>query len=290
MKVQVVAALLLAAMPLMAGERHHGDGMSIHTGGPVTDCSQVNFKFASSAGVAGEERLAIAGRNLTINLSESGGIPVTVTGSDRSGYAVLLCKGAADSASLAGVRLDQSKGALTVVGPDGEKWGGVLVISAPRDAQLDVSAKNGPVSISNIEGRLNAKVKNGPLKLEGVGGNVDVAATNGPVSFSGNSGDVKLVAENGPVTIRLSGASWEGGELHSTTKNGPLTLKIPDHYGTGVVVERSEHAPLRCASDLCGDRSSMRAGEGDERIALGSGATRVHLSSENGPISISESK
>jgi hypothetical protein len=71
-------------------------------------------------------------------------------------------------------------------------------------------------------------------------------AANGPVSLKGSSGDVKIHAVNGPLTIALAGTRWDGKGLEADAKNGPLTLKVPDGFSSGVRVETSSHAPFSC--------------------------------------------
>jgi hypothetical protein len=283
-RLAVLSLLVLVPTSLLAGGRHDGN-VSTHARGDVTSCADVQFSFDGKDAIRGEDKLTVSGQSLTLQLTESRGIPVKIVGSNRSGYDVRLCKGAEDGAALSAVRLEQRGSGVTVSGPD-ERWSGYLLVSAPRDGIIDLASGNGPVSVSEISGQIKARVSNGPVSLKNIGGRVDAAVVNGPLSFTGRGGDVRLDAENGPVTVTLDGASWEGGELRTSAKNGPVTLKVPENYGSGVVVERGSHSPFRCAADLCGPKSSSRPGEGDRRVQIGSGATRVHLSTENGPISI----
>lgn len=254
----------------------------------VNDCSDVRFEFEGESAVTGEDRLELGRRDLALRLGDSRGIPLKVVGFDRSGYEVLLCKGTTDAAALHQIRLVERDGAVSVSGPDdSDRWAAYLLVRAPRDAELDIEARNGPVKVSEIAGRLTARVKNGPLALTSVRGEIDVETKNGPLRFSGGSGNARVSSQNGPLKITLEGSSWLGGELRASSQNGPLTLNIPQGYGSGVVVEREERTPFRCPAELCGYRAT---GERDRerRIELGSGAPRVYLSSENGPISIRE--
>jgi hypothetical protein len=291
----ILMAVTMTAMAVLTGIDLSAGNVNIHARGAVRGCNDVDFSVGDRVAVRGEERLNIGGRSLALKLGDTKGLPVSVAGSDRSGYELLLCKGAMNSAELDAIRLQQSGGTVSLSGPEDSNWGAYLLVFAPRDAELDVETSNGPLSIGDIHGRLNASVKNGPLSLANVTGRVEASAKNGPISFSGRSGDVTLTAQNGPISLRLEGNSWEGGELRTSTKNGPLTLTVPAAYGTGIVVERGGHSPFRCPASLCGNvKASFNDDDDDDfddmprRIELGQGAARVHLSSVNGPIDIKE--
>jgi hypothetical protein len=253
----------------------------------AASCDDMNMRMGDRMTVKGEDRLAIGGRTLSIRLGEGKGLPLKVVGSSRSGYDILLCKAAAESATLGAIRLAQRGTEVTVEGPAAESWGGVLLVLAPNDADLDLEAANGPVSVTDLAGRLRATVANGPLSLKRVGGSVDVQSSNGPVSFTGSSGDVSLVSQNGPLSINLESSIWTGGELRTSAKNGPISLKVPAGYTSGIVVERGAKTPLRCPVALCGERPDFFRDE-QTRIVIGSGPARVHVASRNGPISIKE--
>ncbi|HEU5162737.1 MAG TPA: hypothetical protein VFV54_06310, partial [Thermoanaerobaculia bacterium] len=250
-------------------------------------CSDSNMNMGDRMTVRGEERLTIGGNALSVSLGEGHGLPLKVVGSARSGYEVLLCKAADNEGTLAAVRLQQKGNEISVDGPAVGDWGGHLLVLAPQNADLDIDAENGPVSISGIAGQLEARIANGPLSLKQIGGSVDVKSTNGPVSFSGGSGDVSITAENGPLTLKLESATWEGGELRASAKNGPLTVKVPDGYASGIVVERGARTPFRCPESLCGERPDFFRDD-QTQIAIGTGAPRVHIASSNGPVSIKE--
>lgn len=275
----LTAALLLSASALSA------HGVSVHAGSAIENCSDLRMTIDGRPAVISEERIAIGGSLLGVRLGEEGGIPLKVVGSDRSGYDVVLCKGAADASVLSQVRLTQAGSEISVSGPAGGEWGGHLLVFAPRNAELDIVAGNGPVAISDIAGRLNARVSNGPLSLKRVGGSVDVESKNGPVSFTGGSGNVSIASSNGPVTIRLEGTSWEGGELRTSAKNGPLTIRMPRGYASGLILERGARVPFRCPVELCGERPPFFQDDAT-RIEVGRGMPRIHVAATNGPVTI----
>jgi len=311
---------LFATLPMLAGRnyRHDGDrhddgrhdgGHSLTIGAyydddegvAITDCSQLHIRFDGDRGARAEEELPAAGlRSLTINSSQHGG--VRVTGWDRPGYSVKACKAAALASSLPQIRTSLSGGEVRTAGPaDDEQWIVVYLIRSPRNAVLDLQSRNGEISLRDVVGTVTARAENGPISLKDSAGTIDAQTQNGPISLAGGSGNLKLVAQNGPISVRLSGTSWEGGRLDAQTENGPLSLKMPRNYRSGVVVESDGHGPVSCRAEGCHARlrdTHTSANDDDDdrdddrdrprRFELGQGAQVVHLSTNNGPLSVKD--
>ncbi len=261
-------------------------------GGDGTGCSSVNIHFGDRTTARGEETMSVSRREakgLVLEGSRNGG--VTVRGADAGEFKVTACTAAAgdDDASaravLSKVVLRSSGGRVSIEGPDGDRWTGFLLVTAPRDADFSVEASNGPVSLTGLAGTLSVKTANGPVSLSSLTGSVDVDAANGPVSLKGSSGDVRIRAVNGPLTIALVGTRWEGKGLEADAKNGPLTLKLPDGYTSAVRVEASSHSLLSCRAAAC-DRARREDGNRSRLIELGGSDAVVRLSTVNGPVSI----
>jgi hypothetical protein len=216
--------------------------------------------------------------------------PVSVEGGAGAGYTIHACKAAETEAALAQIRVTLDGNELKASGPDNtNRWTVLYHVVAPHDANLDISANNGPLSFDNVDGTIIARAQNGPLSLDGVTGNVTAETTNGPISIEGGSGTMKVQATNGPLSVRLEGNSWNG-TLDASTQNGPLTLKLPAGYASGVVVESRGRGPISCSAPGC-DRA-WRSDEDAEprRLELGSGSAAVHLSTVNGPVVVKEGR
>ncbi len=255
-------------------------------------CSGVHMHFGDRVTARGEETITLSRRDakgLILAGSRNGGI--TVRGADVSELAVTACTAVAgdDEASaravLSQVALKSGDGRVTIEGPSGEQWSGFLVVTAPRDADFSVDAANGPVSLTGLSGTLAVKAANGPVSLSALTGSVDVDAANGPISLKGSSGDVRIRALNGPVTIALAGTRWEGKGLEAESRNGPLTLKVPDGFSSGVRVESSAHVPFSCRAAAC-DGARREDGDHHRSVEIGSESPVVRLSTTNGPVSI----
>ena len=260
--------------------------------GAGAGCSGVNVRLGDRITARGEESVTISrgdAKGLVIEGSRHGG--VTVRGADVSEFTVTACTAAAgdDEASaravLAKVALRSTGGRVALEGPEGERWSGFLVVTAPRDADFSVEAANGPVSLASLSGALVVKTANGPVSLSGLTGSVDVDAVNGPVTLKASSGDVRIHAANGPLTIALSGTRWEGKGLEAAAQNGPLTLKVPDGFSSGVRVETSAHSPFSCRAAAC-DGARRTEGSRTRLIETGTESATVRLSTVNGPVSI----
>ncbi len=249
------------------------------------------MRFGDRTTARGEETVTLSraeARGLVIAGSRNGG--VTVRGGDANAFTVTACTAAAGDdeaaarAALAKVALRTAGGRVTIEGPDDERWSGFLIVTAPRDADFSVEASNGPVSLSDLSGTLAVKTANGPVSLSALTGSVDVDAANGPVTLKGSSGDMRLHAVNGPLTIALSGTRWEGKGLEADAQNGPLTLRVPDDFASGVRVETSRHAPFSCRAAAC-DGARRQDGDRTRLLEIGGDAT-IRLSSVNGPVAI----
>jgi hypothetical protein len=98
--------------------------------------------------------------------------------------------------------------------------------------------------------------------------------------------------------VKLDGSSWRSGNLDASTENGPLSLKVPAGYGSGVHVETDGNSPVSCRGAACraARKAYDEANDDNEdygprwprRIDLGSGARMVTLSTHNGPVSVKE--
>ena len=88
------------------------------------------------------------------------------------------------------------------------------------------------------------------------------------------------------VDVRLSGTRWDG-HLTARASNGPLSLRVPAGYQSGVEVTSSNHSPWSCRASACtgGNR------DWDDRtrsLRLGADPVVVRLSTVNGPVTVSE--
>jgi hypothetical protein len=275
-------------------------GVSAHENFEINgdDCSSRNFRWNDRNAHIAKETIDGRGlRSIKANVTQS---PVSVIGDSTGGYSIEVCKAAELAEDLAQIRVTLVGDELRATGPDDRRWTVLYKIHVPRNADVQVEAKNGPVSFRDVDGTIVARSSNGPLSLKNVSGSVDATTTNGPISVQGGSGNVKVQATNGPLSINLDGNSWQGGSLDASTKNGPLSVKIPRGYNSGVVVESSGRSPFSCRAEGCDQfRAEQRRARDDNdndyghhersrRVELGSGRADVRISTVNGPVTIKD--
>jgi hypothetical protein len=292
---------LLLILPVAARTNRHSRSVNINIStdddDEITSCDQIRVRFDGEAAVMREEVLPAGNvRSLRGQASTHGGI--RVTGWDRPDWSVKACVASASGFEGSSRMRPYLRGTeLGVEGNDDDDRSVIyFLIRAPRNAVLDLEAHNGALGIQGISGSLTARTENGPITLTSVSGTVNATAQNGPIDFAGSAGKVRLAAQNGPVTVKLTGSSWTGGNLDASTENGPICLRIPRDYRSGVVVESDGHGPISCRAEAC--RQAKRTWGNDDdswnddgsfrRIELGSGAQIVKMSTNNGPVTVKE--
>lgn len=279
--------MIVSLLPATLFAGHWNNGLSVTTDDrDITDCSQLRVTIDGERAARSQEIVNLGNvRSLTVTAPRNGGIHVT--GSDSGRYEVTACKAAALDSSLNDVRVRVSGNELTADGPDDSRWVLYFLVRAPRGAELDLSAHNGPISLRSVNGTVAAHAVNGPISASASSGTMNLETTNGPISLDGGSGTAKLNATNGPISVSLRGDSWNGS-IDAHTQNGPMSLRIPSTFRSGVVVESDGHGPVSCRAEACRQAKRTWDDEDNRRIELGSGPTVVHLSTVNGPVSVRE--
>ncbi len=295
----VVFSLALAASALAGGSTN----ISVDSDRKVESCADVRISFDFRAAERAEDSFTIPAAQDSFRVDLPANSAIRVIGWDRNEFSVTSCKAARDPGSLAAIRVAPEGSRLGFVGPRGEDWLVFLIVRAPRNAPLDLAAKNGSIGVEGTSGRINARTTNGPIEistssgeirasatngpiaLDGCSGTGEARAINGPISISGRSGTYRLSTENGPISVDLEADIWTDGTLEARAVNGPLNLKLPETYRSGVVVESLGHGPVSCPASAC--RAARRTFDDDgRRIEFGDLEPVVRLSTRNGPVSI----
>jgi hypothetical protein len=291
-----ILLLSLTAVPSTveggSGHRHHRDNnISISTHGNPTGCSDIDIDAGRRAVATGEQSLtAPAHVALAVPAAPRGG--VVVSGWDGRDFQVIACKAAVAAdleqarQRLAAISVAIQGNAVETSGPADEDWLVYLIIRTPRDAALNLTVRNGPLSLYDATGRFTIEGSNGPVSLEDVAGTISVELENGPVSIANGGGDVRVRTENGPIAVSLDGDEWEGEGLDARAINGPLSLEIAPGYKGGVRIESSGNAPWSCG-ELCSQGDRSWDGQG-RQLEIGPQPARIRLSTVNGPVSIGE--
>ena len=172
------------------------------------------------------------------------------------------------------IKIEASNGVIRATGgraPTGrhQGWSVSFIVMVPRRTNLTLSTENGPLSVSDVAGRMDLQTQNGPLSLSGVGG------------------DVHASAQNGPLTVELLGTRWEGTGLDAETQNGPADLLIPDNYNAKI-----EFGTVNGPMDVGFPMTVTINGRVKDRISttLGSGGPPVRVVTTNGPMTVRKTR
>jgi len=288
-----VAGGALFAPPKTYAAKSHN--LSVNFGNNVEHCSDMQVKSDGEIAQAAETFSLRAGEASILELQDGAGkSAVRVRAWDRPEYSVEACRVAvADDrataeALIGGISVGHSAGRFFTSGPSGDRgqWQLYFIIRAPKNGQLDIETRNGPIDVAGVAGTLKLRASNGPVAVKDCAGLVEVTTQNGPIALAGGGGEVHLTAHNGPISVELAGEVWNGSRLEARTINGPVSLTMPETYRTGVRLEAANHAPISCNSQAClnafaGSGSNLRT------LQMNGSADTIRISTGNGPVSIS---
>ncbi len=299
----LLPALIALTLPLAAGSHSYsneysGHGLSVSTDDwqDVRDCSAIHVTYNDRNVPVVEENVPVSSlRSLKVRSDRNGSI--RVIGTTSSTYGVKACKASA-LGNVNDLRVNVTGNEVSAGHIDNDARSIIyFLVFAPRNAQIDLDATNGPISVDGVDGSVTAHALNGPIAVKASSGTLDIHTENGPISFVGNSGNVKLRANNGPISVKLDGSGWTTGSLDASTENGPLSLKVPASYASGVHVETDGNSPVSCRGASCraAKKAYAESSSDDDlgprwprQLDFGSGARTVSLSTHNGPVSVKE--
>ena len=249
-----------------------------------------NDDYRSS--VRDEETKTLPNQPLTIAAEENGGIQVTTW--DNPEFSLKLCKQiAADNESegrklLAETHLEINGSKISIHVPEDSDYslGTVLLVKAPKNANLNLSVHNGGVSLTSFTGTAEAHAENGGISFRRSSGKLTAEAENGGISIKDCGGDVSAKVENGGLSIALP-EHWEGKGLEAHARNGGLVVAVPKTFNGGLEVVASEHTSIICKNDACnaGERTSEN---GRKLFRMGGANPQVRATTENGGIVIED--
>lgn len=165
------------------------------------------------------EQTVAVGDAITVDSGKNGGIQVK--GSDRNDVLVRTrVESAAPSRNEAielakQVRIETGGSRIQSTGPEQKRdawWSASFEILVPRRSNLALTAHNGGIAISDVNGRIEFNGLNGGVVLRRVGGNVHGSST------------------NGGLVVELDGSRWDGEELNVKTTNGGVMMSVPENY------------------------------------------------------------
>ncbi len=279
-----------------AQSRHsHSTNVSSDDRSSSDDCSERLRVSSSDFGSVfrDESTATVPNHPLTIRSERNGGIQVTTW--DSPEFSIKLCKQiASDNVGDAHKALEQTKlqingDDISVTSPESSEdyvLGTLLLIKAPRNAKVSLSANNGGISLRKFAGTAQARTTNGGISLNQSTGTLSVEAQNGGISIKDCSGDVSANVQNGGLSITLP-EKWDGKGMEAHTQNGGMSISVPRNFSTLLEVTGSEHVPISCRGDIC-DLAQRTWDNGHKMFRLGNAGPVVRLSTVNGGITIKD--
>lgn len=275
---------------------HRGHSMNVDHGGPLASCGELEWTFDDLEVARAEQQMVLPRaqvRQLSIRPPMNDGLQIQGWG--REEYSITACKAAgAATAEEARSRVGQinisvANGHLEFDGPsDNSRWSVFLLVHAPRNADLDLKAENGPIALYQVQGHVKASATNGPISIERCSGEYHLETENGPIGVNGGGGDVHVRTSNGPISLALEGERWEGTGFEASDQNGPLHVDLPEGFVSGVRIESSGYSPWQCGGPCLKGRKDWT--DGGKSIEFGNGPAMIRLSTVNGPVSIGSTR
>ncbi len=237
-------------------------------------CQNYNYSDDNKASYKEEREMTIPAGSLNVDGKRNGGI--RVRGENRSDILIRACiqtTGATDEEAQAlakRIRIETG-GTVQAAGADEEKNFAVSYeVLVPRNTNLNLTAHNGGIGISSVEGAIEFQTTNGGVSLKDVAGNVKGRTT------------------NGGLNVALTGNSWRGSGLDVQTTNGGVNLQMSENYAARIEAGtvnggfRSDISGLSVPAD---DENGRRR---NKRIStdLNGGGAPVRVVTTNGGIRI----
>lgn len=205
---------------------------------------------------------------ITVDSGKNGGI--SVKGSDRND---VLVRARVESSGISRseaeqlgrqIRVETAGSRIHSSGPEQKRdswWSVSFEILVPRRSNLSLTAHNGGIAISDVNGRIEFNGLNGGVVLRCVGGKVHGRTT------------------NGGLVVELNGSRWDGEELNVKTTNGGVVMSVPENYSarleTGTVNGHvSTDFPITVQGRITKELS----------MDLGSGGPTVRATTTNGGV------
>ena len=298
MKKLIAVSLVLPMFLLLAHavERHYhgGSTVTMNDDSSSDDCSE-HLRLHNDgyrANVRDEETKTVPNQPLTISAEQNGGIQVTTW--DNPEISLKLCKQiASDDESqgrklLAETHLEINGPKISIHVPQENDYslGTLLLVKAPKNANLNLSVHNGGISLTSFTGTAEAHAENGGISFRRSSGKLTAEAENGGISIKDCGGDVNAKVENGGLSIALP-EHWEGKGLEAHARNGGLMVSVPKAFNGGLEVVASEHTSIVCKDDVC-NAGERTWDNGHKLFRMGGANPQVRATTENGGIVIEE--
>ncbi len=261
----------------------------------LTGCSVTSEVKEESFIVSGSPQLVVGIELGSIDIQASGVSAIQVSTNIRNPGNVNYHVTQKDN--LVEVQADVKRGSLFSAGGRAD-----ITVKVPERTNLDLTAKNGKISIKQVVGRITVHTSNAPIELNGaqgivgletsnagiklteVAGVLDVRTSNGAVNIQHFLGQAKVQTSNGGIDLTGTILRESTNELQTSNANVNVTLvETP-----GLVVDaRTSNGRITIGDNLSFTADGASAG-GPQHTAgkIGEGGSVLKIGTSNGSISI----
>jgi DUF4097 and DUF4098 domain-containing protein YvlB len=171
------------------------------------------------------------------------------------------------------VSIDGSGGQVRATGPESVDnnnswWSVSYEIFVPQNTDLNLTARNGGINISDVRGQIRFEGRNGGVHLKRL------------------AGDVSGSTANGGVQAELTGTTWDGRQLEVSTRNGGVSVTMPSSYSARIQAE-SERGGFQSDFPVT-VQGNMRPRRLDFNV--GAGGPLIHVTTTNGRVSFTRTE
>lgn len=243
--------------------------------------------------VRAEEVKTLPNQPLKITASQNGGIHVRNW--DSPEYSIKICKIVAANSKeeaqrvLSQIALEAQAGSVNVKGPepsDDYSWSTLIMVKAPRNSNLDLSAHNGGISLRGIVSTVHAETVNGGIAVANSNGSLNLEARNGGISIKDSNGDIHANVQNGGLAVKLS-EDWKGKGLDAHTQNGGLVVEVPKNFHSSMELASSQYTTILCKGSVC-DNAQKTWDDNRKILKFGNASPTLRLSTVNGGVVVKQ--
>lgn len=177
-----------------------------------------------------------------------------------------------------------------------------LIVSVPREADVNARSGDGAVAVENVAGRLDVNTGDGAVtvsgstgdmvvhtgdgavSLQGVRGQVDLSTGDGGVKMDGVLQRVKARTGDGAIAIRAGEGSAASSDWDIETGDGAVTVELPAAFSAELDARSNDGRVSINGFDLSG---ATREREDQEvRGRIGAGGSRLTIRTGDGGIRV----
>jgi hypothetical protein len=176
-------------------------------------------------------------------------------------------------------------------------------VRAPVKSDLDVSAEDGPLTVTGFEGDLRLSTEDGELSVADCSGVARVSAEDGDVTVRGFEGEMdagiedgnlrvegklgRLTAdaEDGDIDVRLDADALMTSDWRLEAADGAIRMEVPEEFAADLDVDTNDGS-----IDVDIPSTAAEISEGRLTGAMNGGGHQLVIRTEDGSVRLSKSR